>query len=178
MRVLFIGNSFTARNDLPSLVAERAQARGERLEHAIVWAGGASLRRHWNAGEAAALIASSPWDVVVLQEQSTLPIKSPERFHESAALFDEAIRAAGARTALYMTWARRHAPESWVPLVDAYLNTGLALDAFVVPVGEAWARHPDPDSLYDRDGSHPSLEGSRLAAAVFAEAFWGSSPYA
>ena len=50
LKVLFIGNSFTARNDLPGLVAQLAAARGKRLEHRLISASGASLRQHWNAG--------------------------------------------------------------------------------------------------------------------------------
>ena len=50
MKVLFIGNSFTARNDLPGLIARLAEVRGKALEHRLIQAGGASLRAHWNAG--------------------------------------------------------------------------------------------------------------------------------
>src|SRR5262249_61183919 len=51
VRALFIGNSFTARNHLPGLIAKLAAARGKSLEHHLISAGGASLRTHWNAGE-------------------------------------------------------------------------------------------------------------------------------
>src|SRR5437762_355503 len=93
LNVLFIGNSFTARNDLPGLIAQLAAARGKGLEHRLISAGGASLRRHWNAGQALAAIKGGGYDVVVLQEQSTLPIKGPQRMHESVRLFDGAIKA-------------------------------------------------------------------------------------
>jgi len=36
VRVLFIGNSFTARNDLPALIAEQMAASGGRLEHQLI----------------------------------------------------------------------------------------------------------------------------------------------
>src|SRR5687767_2523840 len=52
IRFLFVGNSFTARNDLPDLIAQLASARGVRMEHALLSIGGASLRTHWNKGEA------------------------------------------------------------------------------------------------------------------------------
>src|SRR3954452_23465315 len=107
--VLFVGNSFTARNDLPGLIATLAAARGKSLRHRLISAGGASLRTHWNAGQALEEIRGGGRDHVVLQEQSTLPVRNARRMHESVRLFDEAIRAAGARTALYMTWARRGA---------------------------------------------------------------------
>src|SRR6266436_6710324 len=52
VRVLFIGNSFTARNDLPGLIAQLAIARGVAIKHELLSIGGASLRTHWNKGEA------------------------------------------------------------------------------------------------------------------------------
>lgn len=179
VRALFIGNSFTARNDVPGLVAGLAASRGHRLEHALVSAGGASLRAHWNKGEAARQIESGRWGAVVLQEQSTFPIKNAARFHESVRLFDEAIRAAGARTVLYLTWARAHAPETQRALTDAYQAIGSELGADVVPAGIAWERClalPQHPVLHDKDGSHPTLAGSYLAACCFLPTLFRESP--
>src|SRR5256885_12808708 len=98
MNVLFIGNSFTARNDVPGMIEQLAASRGKTLEHRLISAGGASLRMHWNKGAAREAIAGTRYDYVVLQEQSTLPVKNAKRFHENVRQFDEAIRASGART--------------------------------------------------------------------------------
>jgi hypothetical protein len=177
--VLFIGNSFTARNDLPGLIAALAAAGGKPFRHHLVQAGGASLRAHWNAGHAARLIAAGGFDAVVLQEQSTLPAKNAARFHENVRLFDGAIRAAGAATALYMTWARRGAPEAQAAITAAYTRIGEELGATVVPVGTAWARFlgaHDRPVLHDGDGSHPTLAGSYLAACVFYGTLLKESP--
>jgi len=179
LKALFIGNSFTARNDLPGLVAQLAAARGRRLEHRLISAGGASLRTHWNAGVALAAIRGGQYDHVVLQEQSTLPIKNAKRMHENVRLFDEAIKAAGAQTTLYMTWARRNAPQSQQGITDAYVGIGRELAATVVPVGLAWQRflgkHDEP-VLHDKDQSHPTLAGSYLAACVFLAVLFRESP--
>src|SRR6516164_6894409 len=179
LKALFIGNSFTARNDLPGLVAQLAAARGRRLEHRLISAGGASLRTHWNAGVALAAIRGGQYDHVVLQEQSTLPVKNAKRMHENVRLFDEAIRAAGAKTVLYMTWARQHEPESQQAITDAYASIGRELGATVVPVGLAWQRflgkHDQP-VLHDKDQSHPTLAGSYLAACVFLAVLFKESP--
>ena len=79
VRMLFIGNSFTTKNDLPTLLSAIAKAgKGITIESKIISAGGASLRRHWNAG-AASTITSAKWDYVVFQEQSTLPVKNSNR---------------------------------------------------------------------------------------------------
>ena len=179
MNVLFVGNSFTARNDVPGMLASLAEWSGERVTHDLIWAGGASLKMHWNKGVAAERIATGAYDVVVLQEQSTLPVKNAKRFHENVRLFDEAIRASGARMALYMTWARRHAPETQRALTDAYTAIGAELGALVVPVGVAWERvlaRPDAPTLHDADGSHPSPAGSYLAACTFLAALLGKNP--
>ena len=135
--VLFIGNSFTARNDLPGLIARLAAAQGKSLEHRLISAGGASLRTHWNAGEARQAIGDGPYDFVVLPEQSTLPIKNARRMHENVRLFDGVIRAAGAATVLYMTWARRAEPQAQAAITGAYDQIGRELGATVVPVGRA-----------------------------------------
>jgi len=179
LKVLFIGNSFTARNDLPGLTARLAEARGKNLVHRLISAGGASLRTHWNAGEALKAIQGGQYDHVVLQEQSTLPVKNAKRMHENVRLFDEAIKAAGAKSVLYMTWARRSAPESQQAITDAYAGIGRELGSTVVPVGLAWQRflgeHELP-VLHDKDQSHPTLAGSYLAACVFLAVLFKESP--
>jgi hypothetical protein len=179
LNVLFVGNSFTARNDLPGLIARLAAARDHSLAHRLISAGGASLRTHWNAGEAAKAIREGNYDAVVLQEQSTLPVKNARRMHENIRLFDSAIKAAGAKTVLYMTWAREHAPESQQTITDAYTAIGRELAATVAPVGTAWQRFLakyDQPALHDKDQSHPSPAGSYLAACVFLAALFRENP--
>ncbi len=179
LSVLFIGNSFTARNDVPGLIGAMAAARGLRLEHRLISVGGASLRNHWNRGEAQKAIGKGGYDYVVLQEQSTLPVKNRARMHENVRLFDEAIRAAGAKTALYLTWARQHVPDTQRAITEAYTSIGRDIGATVVPVGVAWekflAEHDRP-VLHDKDKSHPTLAGSYLAACVFFGVLFGESP--
>src|SRR4051794_28191709 len=89
---------------------------------------------------------------------------------EHRGLFDQAIRQAGSKTVLYMTWARQHTPEAQQTIASAYNTIGEELGAIVVPVGLAWqsflAKHDKP-VLHDRDQSHPTLAGSYLAACVF-----------
>lgn len=170
IKILFIGNSFTQRNDLPGLLSSLAAGRNLSIQHELISSGGASLRTHWNAGKAAAAINTGEFDYVVLQEQSTLPVKNPDRMAENIRLFDRLIKDAGASTVLYMTWAREHSPQTQQAITDAYNKIGDELGAIVVPVGSVWktflAKQGDP-VLYDRDQSHPTVAGSYLAACVF-----------
>lgn len=179
LNVLFIGNSFTARNNVPALIENLAAARGKTFSHQLISAGGASLRMHWNKGEAQSIIRQNKFDYVVLQEQSTLPVKNAARMHENIRLFDEVIKNAGAKTALYLTWARQNAPESQATINEAYFSIGAELGATVVPVGVAWqhflAENQQP-VLHDKDLSHPTLAGSYLAACVFFAGLFGENP--
>lgn len=179
MRVLFVGNSFTARNNVPGLIAQLAEARGKQLQYRLISAGGASLRMHWNKGDALDAMEEGRYDYVILQEQSTLPVKNAARMHENIRLFDEAIKASGARTALYLTWARENVPETQKAITDAYNVIGMELGAVVVPAGVAFEtfmrRHSSP-VLHDKDKSHPTLAGSYLAACVFLAVLFGENP--
>ncbi len=179
INLLFIGNSFTQRNNLPELIAEMAAARGVTINHELISVGGASLRTHWNGGRAAKAIEQGGFDYVVLQEQSTLPVKNAQRMAENVRLFDAAIKTAGAKTVLYMTWARQHTPEAQPVIANAYNSIGKELGAIVVPVGLAWqsflAKYTEP-VLHDKDQSHPTLAGSYLAACVFLVVLCGLNP--
>jgi hypothetical protein len=171
-RILFIGNSFTSRNQLPRLVADLAAAADPpRLVVAeSIVAGGASLRRHWNAGIAQKALATAPWDFVVLQEQSTLPLKNPKRYHENVRLFAAEIAKHGAQTVLYLTWSRQQVPQTQVQINTAVDEIGAEVEARVVPVGRVWhaVLENNPGlALYAEDGSHPSAAGSYLAACAF-----------
>lgn len=179
LHVLFIGNSFTARNNLPDLLVQMAAARGHQLRYELIQAGGASLRMHWNKGDVQKAIERTRYDYVVLQEQSTLPLKNSQRFHENVRLFDPAIKAAGAKTALYLTWARKNVPETQASITEACTTIGKEIGAAIIPAGIAWQQflgeHTHPE-LHDKDQSHPTLAGSYLAACAFFAVLFGESP--
>lgn len=177
--ILFIGNSFTQRNNLPDLIAKLAAEANIEISHDLITAGGASLRTHYNAGHAAKAIASKKYDYVVLQEQSTLPIKNAARMAENIRLFDKAITDSGAKTVLYQTWARQHALDTQKQITAAYSTIGKELGAIIIPAGAAWMRFLakyDQPELYDKDHSHPTLAGSYLAACVFLAALFKTNP--
>ena len=92
---------------------------------------------------------------------------------------EESIKGAGATTVLYMTWARKNAPQTQQVITDAYMSIGRELKAIVVPVGVVWQRvlrkHGEP-VLHDQDQSHPTLAGSYLAACVFLRVLFNENP--
>lgn len=180
-RILFIGNSFTHRNDLPGTITRLAAAARppRQIVAERVIANGMSLKTHWTREVAPEAIRKSAWDYVVLQEQSTLPLKNRQKMHEYVRLFDGLIRDSGAKTVLYMTWARAAEMDRQDELTDAYASIGRELGAIVAPVGVAWQevlRGKPPIVLHDRDGSHPNAVGSYLAACVFYGVIIGATP--
>jgi hypothetical protein len=177
LRVLFIGNSYTYGNDLPSLIAQLLSAREIKLEHVSVTPGGATLEKHWADGKALAAICTQKWDYVVLQEQSTRPIRDREAMFKAARLLHAEIVKAGAKTLLYETWAAKASPEEQPKLSEAYETLGRELGATVVPVGEAWRKAIAAGfELHGNDGRHPNRRGSYLAACLFVATLTGQSP--
>jgi hypothetical protein len=64
-------------------------------------------------------------------------------------------------------------------LTVAYCENAYATNSYVAPVGEAWRSALAQDSnlaLHSSDQSHPSYEGSYLAACVFYSIFWNKTP--
>lgn len=174
--LLFVGNSYIFRNDLPGLIAQMAPH--EITSQSIV-AGGASLRLHFNKGEMQKALTEGNWDLVILQEQSTLPVKNAARFHQNVRDCHQVIKKSSSQTALYQTWARQNAPETQEALSAAYESIAQEIGALMIPVGNAWqiALKMQTDvPLFDADGSHPSPLGSYLAACVFVANLWDKDP--
>lgn len=169
LRVLFVGNSLTAGNDLPARVAWLAQRTGRRLEYRTVAVGGYNLEDHWNHGEAREALATRRWDVVVLQQGPSALPESQADLRRWAARWADAARAAGTRPALLTVW-----PESWrqdaiVDVIASYRRAAAAADAALLPAGAAWREAWRCDRrlpLYGPDGFHPSALGTHTAALV------------
>ena len=72
-RVLFVGNSYTAGNDLPAMFTQLAVSGGHRVGAGLLAQGSWTLADHASSKATATKLASTQWDTVVLQEQSQLP---------------------------------------------------------------------------------------------------------
>lgn len=181
IKVLFIGNSYTYVNNLPSLLTQLAAStsKPKTLETQMLALGGATLKTHWDNENVLEVLKQGSWNYVILQEQSMLPLIEPETMYQYARLFDAEIKKARADTVFFLTWARQNTPEAQRNLTDAYMKITRQLDAVVAPVGIAWQKAREEDSnisLYDADGSHPNVLGSYMAACVFYGILYNESP--
>jgi hypothetical protein len=170
--VLFIGNSYTYYNGLPTMLAELTTAAGSprQIHTKAVTIPAATLQLLWEGGTAKEAIQERKWDFVVLQERRDLPARDPERMYTYARRFDAEIKKNGARTILFLTWAQRGRPEMQLLLNQAYFSLAKELDARVAPVGPAWqvALELAPGiRLHMPDGFHPTPTGTYLTACVF-----------
>jgi hypothetical protein len=170
LRVLFIGNSLTAANDLPNIFATLATSGGyERPVTRMIAVGGFSLEDHWNRGDAQKAITEGKWDVVVLQQGPSALIESRQLLIAYARRFADAIRAAGARAALYMVWPSTQRQFDFAGVSNSYSAAARAVNGMLLPAGDAWRKvlreHRDI-RLYSEDGLHPTFAGSYLAAVV------------
>jgi hypothetical protein len=182
LRVLFVGNNYTFDNGgIPAALTAMVQAKGQREILAVSSVGGGkTLQWHWEQGTARESIANrGPWDYVVLQDFSTRPIDDPSAMFAYVRKFDELIRQAGAKTVLFMTWARFNQPETEAVIEQAYAKIGRELGATVARVGPAWERVLDEKpsiKLHMEDRSHPTPAGTYLAACVFYATLLNDSP--
>jgi hypothetical protein len=172
-RVLFIGNSLTSANGLPGLVEAVANAAGaDVVRTAAVTTNNFSLEDHWNTGPARSTIARWSWDLVILQQGPSALPESQVLLREYVRRFDQDIRRAHARTAVYMVWPSRQRYSDMNGVIASYSNAANAVAAQLLPVGVAWQLGLARDAglpLYGDDGFHPSTVGSYLAALVIAE---------
>jgi hypothetical protein len=187
-KILFIGNSFSFFNNMPTTFGELATEAGKTVFVDQSTPGGYTLQQHSVYQQTLDKINSKDWDFVVLQEQSQLPSWYPERetqMYPYAILLDELIHQNNlcTETMFFMTWGHKNGDlgilqqggtDSYEAmqqrLREGYTEIADSLSALISPVGMAWktARQQLPLlNLYATDDYHPNAEGSYLAACVF-----------
>ena len=180
MRILMLGNSFTAANDLPQRLAQLTGA--EVMAHTR---GGARLAEQLNprtklGARTKAALEGEPWDFVILQEMSHGPISSPQSFFTSVERLCEWIHAKGATPVLFATWAyekggAKLAAKGWDyedmarQLAQTYRQAARENHALLAEVGQRFYDLSPTHPLYAADGVHPNEAGTQLAAEVLAE---------
>lgn len=184
-RALFVGNSyFYYAGGLHRRVLGFARADGDDLAVTSETIGNGFLEQH----DIAAYLARRPgYDLLLLQEHSSSSqtAANRHRFRRAVAAARKLATDHGTKLALYMTpaYASPHPaarPEQTGELEALYVDVANDNRAVVAPVGlafaEAYRRRPEI-GLQDRyDGSHPTLSGVYLAAAVVYATLFDRSP--
>jgi hypothetical protein len=179
LRVAWLGNVHTFHHQVPYQIQAMAHADARALWFETIATPASTLRRHRELGDFERLLRS-PFDVVVLQEQSTRSHFEQPEFGRDAAYFAGLAHAVDARVVLVEAWS--YGPE--MPLegwsearaasvqaeTSAYIDAlAEALHARVAPVGRAFAvaqRTPALPPVIGPDGNKSTPEGAFLMAAV------------
>ena len=175
IRVLFIGNSLTAFNDMTSIVEKMGSTTKEKIsiETFMIASGGDSLDRIVKSRASShnmyfQTIESEKWDYIVLQDHSKAPISGRNQMIKAAEVLVEINKTNNANTIFFMTWAPKDKPHQIGEISMVYNNLGKTLDSKVAPVGLTWdyvTRNSTID-LYDSDGVHPNKVGTLLTACT------------
>lgn len=193
--ILFIGNSYTANNDLPDVFKKLAADFQREVFVDTVIQRGKNLSFHADQPETYLKIGERKWDYVVIQAHSA-ELAQPLSVIESntrpaVTQLIDSIRAKDscARILFYMTWGYKNGNSKWEPIDSytkmqdwikkEYLRMSDIFSVPVVPVGEVWSevRRQAPQlELYHPDLRHPSIQGTYLSACTFFTCIFGVSP--
>lgn len=177
-RILFVGNSLTAWNDLPLVVEAMAKEKGVSLSCEAATRPDFSLEDHWKS-DALSMIRRGGFKYVVLQQgPSSLPA-SRENLREWAKRFGDEVRRAGATPALFMVWPDRSRLAVFPEVRESYRLAAEEAGGVLLPAGDAWLAAWQRDEklgLYGPDNFHPSRLGTYAAAAAIVSGLTGASP--
>lgn len=198
-KVLFLGNSYIYTNNLPLVIQQIAASMGDTLIYDENNIGGYTMQAHSSDATSISKIYAQPWDVVVLQEQSQRPAFDPSQVatdtYPYARKLDSLVRdhRSCTETMFFMTWGYKNGDASncmfYPPICtyagmqqrlrESYLQMAQDNNGIVSPVGAVWKQVRDsfPSiNLYSPDESHPSMEGTYLAACVFYTSIFHKNP--
>ncbi len=191
MKILFVGNSYTFFNDMPSKFLALCTENGIEAEVWSVTRGGYSFAHYLSEENEKGIefrtrLAERSYDYIILQDQSVRPAEHTDAFLESARRLCDMVKENGAVPVFYQTWGRKEGSEvlekhGWTHaemhalLKDAYLRAAKENGARIVCAGDAFrCAYANGIDVYHPDGSHPSDEGSAVIAKAFFDALSGT----
>lgn len=195
MNILFIGNSLTYYNDMPTLFENLAKENGKNVHVVSVTCGGRKLYEYLDRDDEYTkkideLIETEHFDVCFLQEYTSHTIEDYQSFIDSIGRLKNKLKNAVDKFVLYETWGLKEGcsklselnctNESMTKAVTkAYFEASQLFGMIVSPVGQRFfevSRNHSEIELYHEDKKHPSYVGSCLAAVTHYETLFGESP--
>ena len=172
IRVLFVGNSLTYTNDLPTLVEKVAKVQDVKIKSDMLALPNYAIIDHWNDGEVQKYIKSERYDYVIIQQGPSSQDDGRRMLIDDGARFQKLCKQSKSKLVYFMVWPSRMHYTTFDKVIENHREAAAKNDAILCPVGEAWKTHFDNTndySLYGLDGFHPSYKGSRLAAELMVE---------
>ena len=204
INVLFVGNSFTIRNKLTAQLEKLGKSGKQVIRASMAARPSATFSSHSSSIFTEEMIQTPDrrWDVVVLQEQSSM-FANPEWKYRTwsypfSKILQEKCDGYAESIVLYDTWGYRYGqPSYWNSMEDDFykmsdriaegygrtnerLNENMEANVFssVAGVNKAWklAYPKFQRKLFNSDGFHPAKHGTYLTACVFYKKLTGKSP--
>ncbi|WP_300064302.1 hypothetical protein [uncultured Roseobacter sp.] len=181
LRVLFVGNSMTLRHDLVERVAAQATVSEAAPQIAVAAARGARLIETLRIAAFRKMLEIG-WDILVLQDFSTVSLRAPDRWGSAFAMQAMAEAAQPRAVVLFPTWAfpPRHRvyregagalsrppanPDAFAQAIIAhYEGVARSHGWHRAPVTEAFL--PDATPWLEEDLHHPNPAGTARLADV------------
>ncbi|MCP4460586.1 MAG: SGNH/GDSL hydrolase family protein [Cytophagales bacterium] len=167
--ILFLGNSLTYSNDLPSTVERIAGTYDIEIDARSICLANYGLEDHINDGQFQKLLTQNKFDYVIFQQGPSSQAYGRESLIEFGGKIASVSRAHGAEPVYLMVWTSLNYYHTFDDVILNHINAAKINEARVLPVGKFWKMHYDKekdDQLYSFDLFHPSAKGSFLAAVV------------
>lgn len=169
--LLFIGNSHSSANGLPSLVVKLIEsAEPEKTANAGLAPGYAFLDERVNDGVTLEALKARQWTHVFLQAQKYST--TGRYFYPTVAAQEwiKTVKSLNAKPVMFPEWPRYRNKEEGQRIYELHLLIATREATCVAPIGPVWdasmARHPEI-KLHAADGNHSNLSGALLTAYVF-----------
>ena len=191
LKILFIGNSFTFFNDMPTKYFQNiCGASGYKVSVESITNGGHYLSKFADASDEYGAkvdkaLKENKYDIVIIQEQSGCPIADPNRFFNGVRALAKKVKDNGAELYLFETWGYKegysklssHGGSTKImemKLRAAYTAIAEEVGAEVILAGVAMLdiHTQGKIEVYRDDLFHPSAQGSALVAyTIFGKIF-------
>ena len=191
-KVMFVGNSFTYFNDMPSIFASLGTALGMHVEATGITKGAQHLIDTANSNDEVGKqfdeALKTPHTHFILQEHTTTPTSNFNNFLAGVRACKAKIVATqqNPKIYLYSTWAYTSMlndgetiPQCEARIRAAYEDCGNQTSLPVLYAGKAFTyayEHQPTINLYGDDNKHPSYAGSYLVAATHLASLFGVDP--
>ena len=191
LNILFIGNSFTFYNEMPTKFFKNiCGSAGYKVKIEAITNGGHYLAEFADTSDEYGkkvdkALKNNKYDVVILQEQSGCPIANPKKFYGGVRDLAKKVKDNGAELYLYETWGYKkgysklssHGGSTKImemKLRAAYTAIAEEVGAEVILAGVAMLdiHTQGKIEVYRDDLFHPSAQGSALVAyTIFGKIF-------
>ena len=177
--ILFVGNSLTYTNSVPSQLQKISEAYGIIVNHESITPGGAALSG--TRREALQEMQDNKYDYVVFQDYGNRPTSDKKDFFADVEILCEAARQSGAIPVFFnAAWATdddvKPAKDYQAILTAVWEKAAKMNGAIIINAAEAWVyaydKYPDISLYISKTDYHPNPAGSYLTACTFASALF------